>query len=469
MILLLVATICRLYLCDQFPLLPDEAYYYLWSQHLAASYFSKGPAIAYTIAASTTFFGHNAFGVRFFSVLLSAGIAWQLFLLARRWFNEEIGLIAVLLASVVPLYATGAILMTIDPLSAFFWLLAVNFFSRSLEKNKTIDWIGTGVAVGCGFLAKFLNGLELLAFLGFLISVPRRRTLLKEQGFWLMLAVSILCTLPVWWWNIDHGWPTMHHLLHRGNLNEPFTLHPQFFLSFLLQQAVVISPVLFLSLIYLAGFLFFKLIRRKASEAEVLFLMLFVSVFVFYAVLAWHSSEEPNWPAISYLSLIIVSASWASDWLRNHKAGHTWLIALFLVGWSETILLHSTAFLPLPGRLDPMSRVAGWREIAAHLGEVQRAQHAQVLLTDAYKEASILSFYLPNHAFVYTKKAAAPESEFYFWPGYSTTETCLYITYHQDGSALADQFNTITWLDRIIVYYRGTKLREYNIFRCENR
>ena len=46
-------------------LVPDEAYYWLWSKHLAASYRDKGPAIGWTIALGTKLFGNTVFGIRF--------------------------------------------------------------------------------------------------------------------------------------------------------------------------------------------------------------------------------------------------------------------------------------------------------------------------------------------------------------------------------------------------------------------
>jgi 4-amino-4-deoxy-L-arabinose transferase-like glycosyltransferase len=212
MAVIAVATAFRLFYCTWLPILPDEAYYFQWSRHLDASYFSKGPAVAYTIAAGTGFWGNNTFGVRFFAVMLSAGTAWQIFLLARRWYDETTGLIAVLIAGVVPLYALGAIVMTIDPLSAFFWVWAANLFSRAIREDGMAIWLLTGFAVGCGFLAKYLNALELLAFLVFLLAVPARRHLLGRPGFWVMLATAVVCTLPVWWWNWQHGWISVWQL-----------------------------------------------------------------------------------------------------------------------------------------------------------------------------------------------------------------------------------------------------------------
>jgi 4-amino-4-deoxy-L-arabinose transferase-like glycosyltransferase len=123
-ILLLTVTGYRFWFSTRLELVPDEAYYWLWSKHLAASYRDKGTAIAWTIALGTRMFGDSVFGIRFFAVLLSTGSSWLLFGLARRLYDERMALWCLLMATVMPMLAVGSILMTIDTLSVFFWALA---------------------------------------------------------------------------------------------------------------------------------------------------------------------------------------------------------------------------------------------------------------------------------------------------------------------------------------------------------
>ena len=51
--LMLAVTLYRLWFITKLELVPDEAYYWLWSKHLAASYRDKGPAVAYRLVHST--------------------------------------------------------------------------------------------------------------------------------------------------------------------------------------------------------------------------------------------------------------------------------------------------------------------------------------------------------------------------------------------------------------------------------
>lgn len=469
-----VTTAFRFFYCTWLPLLPDEAYYFQWSRHLDASYFSKGPAVAYTIAAGTALWGANNLGIRFFAVLLSAGTAWQMFLLARRWYDETTALIAVLITGIIPIYALGAVVMTIDPLSAFFWIWAANLFSRAVQKELLLDWLLAGFAVGCGFLAKYLNALELISFLAFLLLIPTRRHWLAKPHFWLMLAVAVLCTTPVLWWNWQHGWASAKQLGERGHLNGPFEIHLATFLNFICLQALVISPLMFLALMMTVAVVCVRRFPRKGvriNEGELLFLLLFLPVFLMYAVLSWHLRCEPNWPAVSYLTLIIVMAAQWRKMIASPTGGQPFIVAVFVLAWLQTLLLHDTAPLPLPQKLDPMGRVVGWSQIAAHLNDLRQQQHTDVLIADAYKEASIFSFHLSDKAFIYTLRHSPPSNQFDFWPGYPTEppHRALWITGEPTTFALQHDFNTITFLEHVVVSFRGKPFREYNIYACENR
>jgi hypothetical protein len=87
-----LVTLFRLWYMCRPDLVPDEAYFWVWSKHFALSYRDKGPLVAWTIALGTQLFGDTVFGVRFFAVLLSAGTAWQLFRLARRLYDDRTAL-----------------------------------------------------------------------------------------------------------------------------------------------------------------------------------------------------------------------------------------------------------------------------------------------------------------------------------------------------------------------------------------
>src|SRR5436309_4566792 len=189
-IFIIALTAVRLSILSTTDLEFDEAHYWMWSERLAPAYFSKGPAIAFVIRASTAIFGSNEFGVRFFSPLFAAGTSLLLFSIARRLFNATAGLWAVIALTVTPIFNIGAFLMTIDSLSVFFWLAAMFTFWLALERSPRFSWhwLLTGLLIGLGFLSKYTNALELVSILLVISLAPRVRQEFARPGLYLLLV-----------------------------------------------------------------------------------------------------------------------------------------------------------------------------------------------------------------------------------------------------------------------------------------
>ncbi|TMA09422.1 MAG: phospholipid carrier-dependent glycosyltransferase, partial [Deltaproteobacteria bacterium] len=146
-------------------LAPDEAHYWEWSRRLDWSYYSKGPMVAYLIAASTRLCGATESCVRLPAVLLALGTATVVFLLTRRLFtSERAGFLAVLISSVIPLFSAGSMLMTIDAPLAFFWILALFSLQRVVDRSaKPVEgprqkwgwWLLLALALGLGLQSKY--------------------------------------------------------------------------------------------------------------------------------------------------------------------------------------------------------------------------------------------------------------------------------------------------------------------------
>src|SRR5947209_3337806 len=140
--LLLLVAVFRLFYLNHLELVGDEAYYWLWSRHPDICYLDKGPVIAWFILLGTKLFGQTVFGVRFCAVLLAAGTGAVLFGLARRLFSARVGFFTLALAAVVPLYAVGSVLMTIDTVYLFFWAAAAWAFWEAKDTARCGPWIG---------------------------------------------------------------------------------------------------------------------------------------------------------------------------------------------------------------------------------------------------------------------------------------------------------------------------------------
>jgi len=487
---ILAALTCfRFFYATSIELVADEAYYWLWSEHLDYCYYSKGPAIAWTIAAGTWLFGDTVFGIRFFAVLLSAGTGYFLYRLGRALFDAPTGFLALILAACVPLFAVGSVLMTIDPLSLFFWMLAALTFWRARDSDRWADWLLPGLWIGLGMLAKYTNIAELISFALFCLwSQPHRRHF-RQPTFWTMTAVSLLSLTPPIIWNAGRNWITLQHLLDRGKLgpDDSFHLRPGEISQFLTEQLLVISPLLCLA-IFATAFISLKRFLRNGKMTDRLqedpeacgpwkfLLCLFWPLPAFYMLLSLNEAGEANWTAPAYLAgLILLAAFWRAH-VPPRSLKSVFLKTALVLAFIQTVLLHQTHWLPLTqwGIPDPLDRVRGHQALANEIARTQRETGATFLVARRYQTAALISFYHPDRPPVYIQHSNRIENQFSFWPSYDEFMTnelsALFICRGSEKPRpdFIESFSQVSLLKEQPKSFRGRTIGIYRIFFCEN-
>ena len=467
--LILALFLFRLWYCSRFELVGDEAYYWYCSKHLDWSYFDKGPGAAWTIALGTWLFGDSVFGVRFFSVLLSAVTAASLFGLARMLFSAQVAFRAVLVSAVVPMFAVGGVLMTIDPLSVFFWTAAAITFWKAKDSARFAPWLATGALVGIGMLAKYTNIAELISFAIFCAWCPEYRRSFRRPHFYAMAMAAVIFVLPVIVWNYRHDWVTVVHLLHRGAVDSHWKFSPSELFAFLGGQAGVISPLLFLGVFAAAGWPGMESSRR----VEMRFLRaLFWPLVLFYSILSVNKAGQPNWIAPSYVAgIILLAAGWTAAEKKRHWVRPLAVCAIAIAA-IETILLHNTYWLHLPRGRDPFDRARGFASIADKADRIASAQGARFFISNKYSLASLLAFYLPGHPDTYRPPADHIQDQFSIWPGYAQkfdTGSALYVADSpRIPRSLRRDFANVTLLEESYSRYRDREILKYYFFLCSD-
>lgn len=490
----------------------DEAHYWMWSKHPAPAYFSKGPGVAFAIRASTALFGDNEFGVRFFSPLLAAGTSVLLFYFCRRLFGSVAALWAVIGLNAVPIFNIGSYLMTIDPLSLFFWVAAMLSFWRVVETTPKFSfyWLLTGGLVGLGFLCKYTNAFELVSIILVLALNPKLRSEFRRAGLYLTLLVFALFCIPPLWWNSQHAWITLAHLRARGGLQQSFGLHPGELLTFIGEHFLVYSPLVFLAIAWAV----IALWNRSKHQPKRLFLMWFgLPVFAFYAVLSINKAAAPNWDALAFPSLALLAVAF---WRERLEASRSWrwaaLLALLLALLSSLAAIDSDILRDcgIQLRRDPADRMRGWKSATTALEQVRKELEAQngqhlFLIADERDRASEISFYLrdkrvegPGHPPCYLVESQDLANQFSFWPRYDefvqqpaavanpeqqtyTEESgvnlfvgrsALYVQDANRGSNpphnIRVAFGSVGGISQIQVRRFGKTIRTWNVYLCLN-
>ncbi len=469
---LVLLTLFRLVFSTHLELVADEAYYWEWSKHLDACYRDKGPAVAWTIAAGTWIAGDTVFGVRWLGVLLAAGTAWQVFVLARRLFNESVALAALMISAVIPLCAVGSIIMTIDSLSVFFWAWSANLAWTAFQTNRKGTWALLGFAIGCGFLAKFTNVLQLGSVFLYLLSTPSKRRLIFSLGTTLMLVVFAICTTPILYWNWIHNWPNQRALESRSSLDVGFHIRPHELVQFLRDQAIVISPLIYFGMVI--GVI--GLWIWRVHEDRIRFLLCdCVPIYACFTFFSLNVAGKANWTAPALISGVILMVVFWKQCLARSRAWWILVGLALLVGFVETAALHETSWLHLNPHKDPLQRARGWEDLADHTQKWKTQYSADLIIANHYSTASLLAFYLPGHLTTYTPTSSTIDNQYDLWPGYQVgpNTAALFVTDSNEANAapqiLQKEFKHVTLLEKFYTQHHGNPVKQFQIYLCTNR
>ncbi len=470
----------------------DEAYQWLWSKHLALSYYSKPPMIAYLQFLGTSLWGDTAFGVRFCSPIIGALLSLSVFRFVAREANVRAAFALLLAIWATPLLAAGGTLLTIDSPSVLFWTLAMISGWRAVRQDSTGSWAWTGLWLGLGFLSKYTALCQWASFALLFVAWPEARRSLRRPGPWLALAINGLCLVPVWIWNQQHNWVTLAHLHSRAGLEEQWRPTLRYLQDFLLSEAGLLNPIFFVGAIGAAAAAWRA--RRERPLAWYLSCM-GTPLFLGYLLYTLRSRVQPNWIAPSVLPLFACMAVMGeAAWRQGRRASARWFGVGVGLGLVAVVLLHDTDLIgritdhPLPPQSDPLTRVRGWQSMATAVAREREAllkEGKPVFLIGAhYGVTSLLAFYLPKvnsagaeHAEVFYQSVEKPENQFYFWPGYERRkgETAIYVEEVKEHDRpgppperLGKEFASVIELGRREVVVRGRVIHTVRLFICRD-
>ncbi|MDR1305378.1 MAG: glycosyltransferase family 39 protein [Verrucomicrobiales bacterium] len=467
-----LVTLYRLWYVSQLELIADESYYFLWSKHLDWSYYSKGPGVACVIWLGTQLFGDTVFGIRFFSVALSAGTAYCLYRLGRKLFDGQIGFCALLVALVTPLFAIGSVLMTIDPISVFCWAAAALAFWRAKDAAGSGWWLLSGLLVGLGMLAKYTNIAELACFALFCACSPAHRQRLRGKNFWLMTLVALVCLTPVVLWNWQNDWITVRHLLQRGALDSGsgWRFSPRELRKFAEVLCAAYSPLLLLATVSaaVAG------LWRCRRDARMLFLTaLFWPLTLFYTALSVNKAAEANWVVPSFISGFILGAAVWREWCARRWA-RGFVIVSVAVALTMTVIINLGAWWPLPLKKDPLDRVRGWSGLGQQVYDLQKEHGASFIIASDYGTASLVSFYHPLRPQTYLVNTAGVRNQYSFWSDYSdgfSHESAIYVAQNPRAEIpgqLRREFRRVELLKVASTVWHGRNLKPFAFYLCSH-
>src|SRR4051795_11328270 len=264
------------------PLTFDEAYYWMWSKHLAGGYYYHPPMVAFVIRAGTMIAGDTEFGVRLVSILLALPMSWAVFRETSILFGGvRTAATATILLNVTLMAAVGTLIVTPDaPL-----LVASSFvlfsLAKVLETGRGAWWLAVGAAVGAALLSKYTALFFGPAILIWLVSVPKLRHWLVSPWLYLGGLVALAMFAPVILWNADHRWVSFIKQMGRARIED---FRPLFIAELAPTQIAFATPLVFI----LGAMGLHALFQRRtgALPARVLVSTMFWTIVAYFV---WHS------------------------------------------------------------------------------------------------------------------------------------------------------------------------------------
>jgi undecaprenyl-diphosphatase len=461
-------TAWRIYLAATLGLHQDEAYYWLWTKHLALGYFDHPPMVGYFIWL-TTILSSSEFFVRLSAILVSIILSVIVWKLSKEIFEKDaVAAGSVLLLNLYPMTMAGSIIVTPDVPAFLFWGLSVYFAWQIFRTQSTVFWYLTGIAFGMALVSKYTTVLFAPCLFLFLIFTDERKHL-KTIHPYLALLVSFIVFLPVVYWNSQNDWISFKFQLGHGLSNKAVYSFANL-LEYFGGQLMVLTPFA-----WLAGFYAAIVCLFTKNKGKLFLSLMSLPIILFFGYASLKKSGEANWPALAYFSFTIVLSGYlfseeAMSWFKKSL----WLFILITCLFFSSIVTLHARFTVLPlakfnkewPQTDATNFFYGWKELAEEVNKINDINGVDFIITPSHQLSALLSYYTKEKYYTYIDEKITRKSQFNLWKFQEKYKgrNGLYInTDEMTMEPYKELFASYDTPKMLTVYRKGYAIRTYRI------
>ena len=470
---LLLIYLIRLVVVLTMGIMPQDAYYYLYSEHLALSYFDHPPMVAYMLRLFSLILGKSVVAIKLTDFIVSLISLLAFYRLARFFLSESQAIKAALFYATTLMLTILSINTTPDVPLLLFWTLSLIFIYKALYENKLWHWVLAGLLIGLTFISKYTGVFLLFGLFAFLLlSKEHRRYLVSVKSLLLLLFFGI-GIFPVVYWNYSNDWASFaFQTSERAGSVEGFKLQPLLFLGNLGTQLMLLIPFLFAGLVVVIYKMLAKIVRKRALPGDrQLFLMVFsLPIILFFfgiSIIYW---VKLNWIMPGYISAIILVSAYLSKKVLKGQV----ITSLVL----HLLLAVQIIFYPVNVKSD--DTWFGWEEFSEEVDDLMNDHPDAFLFSDDhYKTSAVLSFYLDHKVYAGNVIGSNGKQFYLLDPDLSglNGSEAIFIDSdkrfkHTDKSnkipeKLLIYFDKVEELDPILVgKEEGKPLRKFLVYKC---
>ena len=306
--LILISAVIKLVTAPLLELGNDEVYYWTYALQPDWNHFDHPPMVGWMIRFTTiNLLWVNEVSLRLGSIFCASLSTWFIFKTGKLLSNEKTGWYAALIynCSVYTGFIAGFFILPDSP-QMLFWTASLYIMGHLFIKNddrKLSVWLMLGLMIGLATLCK-VHGLYLWAGFGLFLILTRIKWLLNWRlyaGF----AVTVLCVLPIVYWNVVNNFITYRYHSER-------VIHTTIQWDMpgreIAGEFAYQNPVIFILVIISLIAMLRRRIRFNRKKASVWLLCMSLPMILIFWSLSLTNPTLPHWSGPGYIPLFFVGA-----------------------------------------------------------------------------------------------------------------------------------------------------------------
>lgn len=455
--------------------MPQDAYYYFYSEHLALSYFDHPPMVAYMLRFFTAIFGKSVEVIKLANFTVTLLSLWSFYYLSKMFLSQKKAVYALIMYGSTLLITILSINSTPDVPLILFWTVSLIFIYKAIFENKLYQWILSGIFIGLSFDSKYTALFLLASLFLFLIISKKHRHFLYSIRLALTVLFFAITISPIVYWNIDNNWISFaFQTSERANDIGKLLFQPRYLFGNIGTQLAVLLPVLFVGVFFVFYKLTRKMIRTKSLfNDNTNFLLSFsIPIIGFFFSVSLFYWVKMNWIMPGYIAVIILSSIYLGKNIMKYQVITSLVISV--------LLFIQVTFTIVPIKSD--GTWFGWPELAENVESIIKTYPDDFIFSaDGYKTSAVLNFYLDS-THVYSKNiVGGPGLQFEIIDSnldHLLGKNAIFLDSdprfkdllksNSTPEFLYDYFDKVTELDPIII--QGNKpvpQRKFLVYRCE--
>ena len=387
-------------------LLPDEAYYWVYSQYMSWGFFDHPPFVAVWVTISDFLFT-DELGVRFFSSISFSLLIYLVWITIDHTLKKKFTWLFIVLVFSTALLNVYGFITTPDTPLLFFFALFLWSYKEYLTKRNTVSYLLLSLAI-TGMMYSKYQGILIVLFI-FLSNWK----LAKDYKIWLVCLGALVLYIPHIHWQYINDFPSVrYHLYERASV-------ATYKFEYTLMH--------FVNAIAILGFTFIVMYKAffKGIKSNDLFhkgLNYIISgFFIFFLVASFRGHVQAQWIAPIMLPLILITFNYLVENNTQLKLFNYLAIANISIILFVRIMIANEGIIPV--KLD----FHGNKQWTLKVKELTKG--SDKLFINSFQNASIYWFYTKEKTH-YQKNYLGRKNQYGFIPNNDvyTSDSIAYIT-----------------------------------------